>query len=332
MLGLVDPKFITDIFLAVFAKDYAKVIEYTKALEDYEGEMVVDELIAYLKDKMYNQDALFSTLVLDRFFRILSDSKYLFSINADGSFVLSMIFFKMMEALRIKEIDQMIESFQNEVQRPKLVIPYADETLTDEVPVPLVEANIETINQTSSIEPEPNTPIIEEMIPDVPITKSNEKFTELIEKIKDRSPELAITFENSIDFISHEENILTWESCANEEAKKALTHGYSAIKQLVREVYGFNTKIKSIICTKAPTEKKTLDIAVPEVIPEKILQEPTAIIEEAEVGGSNSCVTKCSGEDNPSKEMDGEDILNDPIVQRATELFEATKRTVQLKI
>ena len=74
--------------------------------------MVVDELIAYLKDKMYNQDALFSTLVLDRFFRILSESKYLFSINADGSFVLSMIFFKMIEALRIREIDQMIESFQ----------------------------------------------------------------------------------------------------------------------------------------------------------------------------------------------------------------------------
>ncbi|MCD6191750.1 MAG: DNA polymerase III subunit gamma/tau, partial [Sulfurimonas sp.] len=100
MLGLVDPKFITELFNAVFAKDYAALVEYTKFLEDYESEMVVDELIAYLKEKMYNQDALFSTLVLDRFFRILSDSKYLFSINADGSFVLSLIFFKMIEALR----------------------------------------------------------------------------------------------------------------------------------------------------------------------------------------------------------------------------------------
>lgn len=332
MLGLVDPKFISDIFLAVFAKDYAKVIEYTKTLEDYEGEMVVDELIAYLKDKMYNQDALFSTLVLDRFFRILSDSKYLFSINADGSFVLSMIFFKMMEALRIKEIDQMIESFQKDIERPTLVIPYSDETLTDEIPTPLVEANTEVVNQTPITEVMEDNPVIEEIIPTIPMAESNQKFTELIEKIKDRSPELATTFENSIDFISHEENILTWESCANEEAKKALTHGYSAIKQLVREVYGFNTKIKSIICTKALTEKKTLEIAIPEVTLEEISQEPISMIEEAEVGGSNSCVANCAGEDNPSKEIDGEDILNDPIVQRATELFEATKRTVQLKI
>ena len=297
-----------------------------------EGEMVVDELIAYLKDKMYNQDALFSTLVLDRFFRILSDSKYLFSINADGSFVLSMIFFKMMEALRIKEIDQMIESFQNEVQRPKLVIPYADETLTDEVPVASIDTSTEVVSQTPSREVIQNTPLIQETTPDIPVIESDKKFTELIEKIKDRSLELAKTFEDSIHFISHEENILTWESCANEEAKKSLTHGYSAIKQLVREVYGFNTKIKSITCTKPLTEKKTPEIITPKVVSEEIAQEPVSMIEEAEVGGSNSCVANCSGEDNPPKEMDGEDILNDPIVQRATELFEATKRTVQLKI
>ncbi|MCK4737872.1 MAG: DNA polymerase III subunit gamma/tau, partial [Sulfurimonas sp.] len=120
MLGLVDPKFIAELFSAVFAKDYARLVELTKVLEDYEADMVVDELIAYLKERMYASDALFSTLVLDRFFRILSDSKYLFSINADGSFVLSLIFFKMIEALRIKEVDQMIESLQKEIHRPPI--------------------------------------------------------------------------------------------------------------------------------------------------------------------------------------------------------------------
>jgi DNA polymerase-3 subunit gamma/tau len=122
MLGLVDPKFIAELFDAVFAKDYAKLVEYTKVLQDYEAEMVVDELIAYLKEKMYNHDALFSTLVLDRFFRVLSDSKYLFSINADGSFVLSLVFFKMVEALRIKEVDQMIEELESQIQRPEIKI------------------------------------------------------------------------------------------------------------------------------------------------------------------------------------------------------------------
>ena len=81
MLGLVDPSFIANIFTAVFAKDHAKLIVLSKALEEYEAEMVVDELISYLKERMFASDALFSTLILDRFFRILSDSKSLFAIT-----------------------------------------------------------------------------------------------------------------------------------------------------------------------------------------------------------------------------------------------------------
>ncbi len=297
MLGLVDPKFISDIFNSVFAKDYAQIIQHTKMLEDYEAEMVVDELIAYLKDKMYNQDALFSTLVLDRFFRILSDAKYLFNINADGSFVLSMIFFKMMEALKIKEIDQMIESLQKEITRPSLVIPYADETLQE--------------SQAQKVEETPK----------------NTQFDELILKIKDRSYELGEIFQNSISFISYEDNLLKWESCANDEEKKSLTHGYSAIKQLVREIYGFDTKIKSMPCSKKKTDINTHS-------EEKNINQAqsASMIQDTEIGGSGSCVTNCAGDTSEPVEIDGADILNNPIVQRATELFEATKRTVQLKM
>ena len=156
----------------------------------------------------------------------------------------------------------------------------------------------------------------------------NKEFEELVMKIKDRSPELGTVFQNSIEFISYEENILIWKSCANDEDKKALTHGYSAIKQLVREVYGFNTKIKSMPCSKTIEETKKKEIVQP-TMPEP---QSTSMIEDAEIGGSGSCVTSCSGENNPPQEIDGADILNEPIVQRATELFEATKRTIQNKI
>ena len=337
MLGLVDPKCISNIFASVFAKDYAAVVEHTKMLEDYEAEMVVDELIAYLKDKMYNQDALFSTLVLDRFFRILSDAKYLFNINADGSFVLSMIFFKMMEALRIKEIDQMIESLQKEIARPEISTPIPSsikiQTASPEMPEPIA------LEVTPEVIP---TPILQEEIIKPVVIAQNKEFTQLIEKIKDRSHELGKVFEDAISFLSYENEVLTWESCVTDEEKKALTHGYAAIKQLVREVYGFNTKIKSMACSK-PRETKPENIPEPiqahtepvhqeNTIPPQEFQEPTSMIEEAEIGGSGSCVTGCAGEENPPREIDGEDILQDPIVQRATELFEATKRTVQLKI
>ncbi|QFR43712.1 DNA polymerase III subunit gamma/tau [Sulfurimonas xiamenensis] len=313
MLGLVDPKFISDLFRAVFAKDYNTLIELAKILEDYEAEMVVDELIAYLKERMYEDDALFSTLVLDRFFRILSDSKYLFSINADGSFVLSLIFFKMVEALRIKEVDQMIESLQKEIHRP--AISCTSTISEDKLPEPKDKENKQKQN-------------IEE-------NSYKELFAKLILKIKDRNFELGECFEKSISFISFENNTLTWESCADETCKKILTHGYSVIKQLVREVFGFETKIKYKLCTNPKEEKKNkieqenLDSNLGQ--PSMLYAQSSSMVEEAEIGGSGSCVTECDSRES-SREIDALEIKDEPMVKKALELFEAKKMTIQSKI
>lgn len=327
MLGLVDPKFIKDLFDAIFAKDYQKIVEYTKKLEEYEAEMIVDELIAYLKEKMYQHDALFSTLVLDRFFRILSDSKYLFSINADGSFVLSLIFFKMVEALRIKEIDQMIESIQKDIQRPDI----NSIEITPKQNTPQV-AKITIKNEQKT------TKIVEPIKQKVEPQNNNdiEIFTKLIEKIKDRNYNLGDCFSKSINFISYNNSTLTWESCADEECKKTLKHGYSAIKQIVREMYGFETKIKGVQCSKTivqPTIEPTF-IEEPIYQQQPMVEAPQSdsMIEDNEIGGSSSCVTNCSDNSDSTKEINGDEILNQPMVQKATELFEATKRTIQSKI
>jgi len=322
MLGLVDPKFIMDLFSAVFAKDYAKLVEFTKILEDYEAEMVVDELIVYLKERMYNQDALFSTLVIERFFRILSDSKYLFSINADGSFVLSLIFFKMVEALRIKEVDQMIESLQKEIQRPQIssvkIEPH--ESVLEETDKPediqLDAIQPETKQETSEPQEELKLPNL-----------SLEMFDELKQSIKDRNAPLGVCFEESISFISYVDETLTWESCANEECKKVLTHGFSVIKHLVRDIFGFETKIKHEPCSKEIVQKKNESIN-----DTKEYEQSTSMIEDAEIGGSSSCVTSCSSSKQDVREINGSDIQNEPMVQKAIELFEATKITIQSKI
>jgi DNA polymerase-3 subunit gamma/tau len=382
MLGLVDPKFISEIFDAVFAKDYARLVEYTKVLEDYESEMVVDELIAFLKEKMYNQDALFSTLVLDRFFRILSESKYLFSINADGSFVLSMIFFKMIEALRIREIDQMIESMQKDIERPAIVTPTQQAT-----PAPAPEPKSEPVNvatiplrettaemqgavaqehtqepseepqQEPSVEniPQPSAAAIaNEMPTESNITIEEElqeveevtppqpqadpalaQFHELIEKIQDRNAELGECFAKQIHFISYENNTLTWESCADEACKKALRHGYGVIKLLVREIFGFETVIKGLPCSKAPEpEMQKAPKQEPSQTPqaqEVVGGQSPSTVEEIEAGGAASCVTNCA-EASVQDEIDGTDITKEPMVQKAIELFEAKKVTIQSKI
>ena len=311
MLGLVDPKFITQLFDAVFSKNYTKLVEYTKFLEDYESEMVVDELIAYLKEKMYNQDALFSTLVLDRFFRILSDSKYLFSINADGSFVLSMIFFKMIEALRIKEIDQMIESLQNDIQRPEISTTIKIQTATPEMAKVLEAPKKEEEKKETT----------------------NELFDQLLAKIHDRNAELGECFTKHISFVSYEGNVLTWESCADETCKKSLKHGYSVIKQLVREIYSFETKIKGVNCTKPLEElKKQNNTQIHSQQPKmQAVQQSTSMIEDAEIGGNTSCVTNCN-DAAPLEEINGMNITKEPMVAKAIEMFEAKKVTIQSKI
>ncbi len=294
MLGLVDPKFISELFDAVFAKDYAKLVEYTKILEDYESEMVVDELIAFLKEKMYHQDALFSTLVLDRFFRILSESKYLFSINADGSFVLSMIFFKMIEALRIHEIDQMIESFQKDTPRPDILTQERTKRVSpaEIKPQEAPQEEIPKVEKKAEKKADPNLEI----------------FQELIAKIADRNATLGECFKKQIHFISFSDNVLTWESCADEECKKALRHGYGVIKQLVRETFGFETVIKGVPCSQKSISHEPQD------------PQSTA-----------SCVSNCD-EPSTQDEADGTDITKEPMVQKAIELFEAKKVIIQSKI
>jgi len=335
MLGLVDPKFISELFAAVFAKDYAKLVEFTKVLEDYEPDMVVDELIAYLKERMYASDALFSTLILDRFFRILSDSKYLFSINADGSFVLSLIFFKMIEALRIKEVDQMIESLQKEIARPAIEVTQ-NSVITPEPIQTINTVNIpiqsETpIEEALHVEPIPTPEPIKQIDPNLKI------FEDLVVKIKDRNTQLGECFEKTISFISYENSALTWESCADEDCKKVLTHGYSVIKQLVREVFGFETKIKHEACSKAKEvnldtsseSRESSELKAPQ--PQMIHNQSTSMVEDAEIGGSASCVTNCESSDS-TKEIDAIDMKDSPMVVKAVELFEAKKMIIQSKI
>ncbi len=358
MLGLVDPQFIAQLFNAVFAKDYAKLVELTKVLEDYDSEMVVDELIAYLKEKMYNHDALFSTLVLDRFFRILSDSKYLFSINADGSFVLSMIFFKMIEALKIKEIDQMIESFEKDIPMEQLAAAKIKiQSTTPEMAVQKQEAaTVQAEPQAQEVQTQAiqiQEEVQEETVPPQPqiVDPNLEKFNTLVAAIADRNYELGECFKHNITFISFENDTLTWESCADDNCKKLLKHGYSVIKQLVRETFGFETQIKGIACSK-PIEEPQAEPSIPEPLQKQEVQEeiPQPVQEtmptppqmqeapqsgsttaDMEMGGSASCVTNC---DEPSRqdEINGTDITKEPMVQKAIELFEAKKVTIQSKI
>ena len=109
MLGLLDPAKIGEILDVVLRQDRAGAIEIIKEVENYNAETIIDEMIANLKDKFLRRDAKFSLLMYERFFRILAGAKSMLAISPDNTYAISMMIFMMMEAVNLREIDELVE-------------------------------------------------------------------------------------------------------------------------------------------------------------------------------------------------------------------------------
>ena len=152
------------------------------------------------------------------------------------------------------------------------------------------------------------------------LTPENKKFHLLVTLILDRNAQLGQCFKDGIEYISYENNILTWMSCLNENCKSKLRQNWSIIKQFVQEVYGFGTKSKSVQCDREikEIEKKSFEPQINEPV-------------------HQSCVTNCNeseelNSNNGLKEFNSNAILDDPMIKKAKELFGATKITIQNKV
>lgn len=119
MLGLINPEKMEAIFSMVI--NHGDINDILKELEIYETSQIIDEMTLYLKDKMILKDRRFDVVVFDRFFRILSDAKHLLAINSDGTFVLILTFMKLMEATKLKSIDDIINQIEKIDAKPDSV-------------------------------------------------------------------------------------------------------------------------------------------------------------------------------------------------------------------
>ena len=111
MLGMIDPDFMDNIFEVILKKDDIRPI--VESLESYEVGQVLDEISIYLKQKMLLNDIKFELHLFDRFFRIIADSKQLLNMNSDSGFVLILTLSKMIEAVNLKTIDEVIKQVEN---------------------------------------------------------------------------------------------------------------------------------------------------------------------------------------------------------------------------
>jgi len=116
MLGIIEPSHLETLLGDIMAKDSSKILAFINMARDYEAEMILDELTLYLKELLLGGNGKFSPMIIERFFRVIAESKGLLALGSDGEFVLSLALFKMQESLEIKDIDTMIRGLENELK------------------------------------------------------------------------------------------------------------------------------------------------------------------------------------------------------------------------
>jgi len=278
MLGIIEPSMLDKLLEDILGKDQEAILAFVSASSEFEAEMVIDELMLYLKEKLLNRSTLINPMMIERFFRILVESKGLLSLGSDGEFTLALTLFKMMEALQIKEVDAMIKTLEKELSGVEVSatsmqrgaihqesISHASQVI-EEHSIPKRE---ETSSEASSVEPQVQEPSvrtqvykeikepIEEKVEiqtkiktqtkkEEPLDPGKKLFDQLVAKMYDRNYDLGQCFETTITYSSFKENLLTWESTASNEQKTLLKNNWMTIRTFAQELFGYETKIKNI--------------------------------------------------------------------------------------
>ena len=360
MLGIIEPSMLEELLNSVLEKDQAKILTFINAASEFEAEMVIDELMLYLKELLLGGSQKIKPMIIERFFRVLAESKSLLNMGADGDFVLSLTLFKMMEALQIKDIDGMIRTLEKELSgieiKPEAIeeieTPKLKQTIDTNISEELVENNMTEAAVIEEVLEPITEPIIEEEVVQT-LDEGGKLFEELVVKMYDRNYELGECFKHAITYTSFENNLLTWESAANVEQKTLLKNNWMTIRTFVQELFGYETKIKNIAKElPSPVEK----VQTPEpiinntVVTEATeLEEPTSMIEDEVLNQPNlnapqhtipmdpeaemksSCISPGHGGVEAAKEKDEQNILDEPMIAKALELFNPKKVRVKRK-
>lgn len=246
MLGSLNPSKINDFFEAILMRNEVALDTLLSEFEAYEAENVLNEMIDFLKGKMLEKDSKYSLVVLERFFKILGEAKNMLNINADSSFVLLLAMLKMKESLKIQEIDKVIAKMEREIlaevgnltdNSKSLVKSHSNDVATNPNINLSNNANVSKVDlsesSTNSVNLKDSTNNSND-ISDNPALK----FKKLIEKIYERDYELGEIFSKNISFVSLENNILTWESRADDATKAKLKPYFKIIQEILKEIFG----------------------------------------------------------------------------------------------
>lgn len=305
MLGIIEPSILASLIETILVKDEDNILKFIKKSSEFEAEMVIDELMLYLKEILLSGSHTITPMVIERFFRVLAESKSLLNMGSDGEFVLSLTLFKMMDSFQLKE-----------KQTP-------------------------TIPTIKTPRKEVITPKIEEKVVQKSIDIGADNFEKLIAKIYDRNYELGECFKHSIAYISFKGNILMWESFATGKERTLLKNNWITIRTFVQDIFGLKTKIKNISKDLPPSIDKKEPTPITHEFNNEQFVEPISMIEDELFNNSisyeeppmkSSCVAPSDGGVESAKEKDEEKILKEPMIAKAIELFSPKKIRINRKV
>jgi len=325
MLGIIEPSHLKNLISSILLKEHDKVFDFIALASEYETEMILDELSLYIKDLMFAQDKILSPLIIERFFRVIAGSKELLKMGSDGTFVLSLTFFKMMESLEIRDIDTLIKNLEKELHALPATSAPLQTSATEQPALAIVATNtVQTIPSISKNETT-NT------------TNYHKIFEQLIQKIYDRDYMLGSCFDRTTTFNRFEDGILYWHSSANDEDKDRLRAGFGVIKKLANEVFGSNIQIKNLPIEpnkahkQETQEEKFTSDEINNTEPVSTQESQTgSMIEEIEMSSSSCMMPDAVNE--AGKEKDPSSLLEEPMVKEAIELFNPSKVRVIQKV
>jgi len=312
MLGMIDPTFMDNIFEVILKKDDIRPI--IESLESYEVGQVLDEISIYLKQKMLLNNIKFELYLFDRFFRIIADSKQLLNMNSDSGFVLILTLSKMVEAVNLKTIDQVINQVKNmEVEKSQLEV---DSSVIEETKF---TNNTIQVDKSRIIDKTNTENIVEIKIED----DNQKKYKKLIDVIYEKSYELGECFEKSFTFSSYENNTLKINSSAQGECKAKLYKNFSHIKMFVAEVYGIETQLDFEKIQKEQDKEmaRTVQPSITISTDSENNNQDTNNYEQP-----SSCVASMSAVKNPKlsqKDLKIDDVLNSKMTSTAMKLFQS---------
>ena len=272
MLGVVDPQVLKNFFGSILHNDEEGLKRDLEALGEYECEMIIDEMLLFLKDALFGGSKDFPLLLLDRFLGILSRAKSLLNLNPDGAFVLTLISLKMREAMKLKDINEAIQSLEAGLAKsgnPQTASSASTAPNLSQNPAQTSAVEIsDSASQEAAQEPLQEhlrnsqsadfaSQNLQNQAQDSHSTDDKAKFDELVKKIYDRSYELGEVFSACVEFERVQSGVLYWKSSPNEQQKEQLKRGYSVIDMLAKEVFG-EIKIKNISkdSTKSPQSEQ----------------------------------------------------------------------------